>query len=104
MGIVIVKIGEKKTHPHLCMESDNGLCWDHKQIENGYSIIWWHTLRSGGCILQLYLAPLAPYMHVFSKEPFWNKPNIILKQKNTQNNNSWFKNFSFSSYSSHLLE
>ncbi len=24
-------------------------------------------------------------MHVFSKEPSWNKPNIILKQKNTQN-------------------
>lgn len=25
------------------MEIRNGLCWDHKQIENAFSIIWWHN-------------------------------------------------------------
>jgi hypothetical protein len=39
MGIVIVKI-DKKPHLDSYMESKNGLCWDHKQIENAFSIIW----------------------------------------------------------------
>jgi hypothetical protein len=25
------------------METKDGLCWDHKQIENAFSIIWWHS-------------------------------------------------------------
>jgi hypothetical protein len=79
MGIVIVKI-DKKPHLDSYMESKNGLCWDHKQIENAFSIIWWHNkwkakaMYNKILVFQLYLAPcepLAPFVHVF----FLEKPS-----------------------------